>query len=75
MRAIDTIMFLRYLLGTSALLMAFVTGYAGMSIQQLLEAFVTGPLAGTPNGATLYYLPEGSKLELAKGILYTGAVC
>lgn len=51
-----------------------MTCYAALTVQQLLEAFVTGPLVGTPHGATLYFVPEGSKIEFSKGMLYTGAV-
>ena len=56
------------------MLFLLVSFYAALSVQQLLEAFVSGPFVGVPHGPLLYFAQEGSKLEFGKEMLYVAAV-
>jgi len=59
---------------TSVVLFAMVTVHVGISLRQLLEAFVNIPSGSSPLYSTLYWIDETNRLAVVKDYIYNYTV-
>lgn len=63
------------LIVTSSILFTLATIHIGLSLQELLEAFIYIPSGAPLLYSTLYWVDQGSRISLTKDLIYSVVVC